>query len=179
MQRLLGILEFVDEIYKQNASSNDRFYELCTRYAKLTRMIVISTLCFYVFIFLAVMLPSAVEYLLTKQFTPILHVYFIGIKEYSTATYAMAIAYNFATAFLKAILQIPTDATSLMSIVNFPFMAAIIDGKLSDLDQQLDSTEKRYRNDRQTKLAVFKIALMHGKYIECVADIWKIRWKRE
>lgn len=88
LQLLIGVVREIQ--------SNDKFYELHKRFARLTLYVAKGTVISYAgySLLMVVVQPTIGSYFALGHLTPCMQVYFIGVREYSDFLMNVLIAYN-------------------------------------------------------------------------------------
>lgn len=158
LQPMLDILNHITTIYEKNAKQTDRDFDLCKRYARHSKMIVIAVLIVYNTVLFFYQIPKFVEYLMTGVLDPPIGVYF---PKAIGALFTNSI--NVAGAYSAGSVLIPIDLIIFLVFANITLNSTVIQREIKAWEVILKGAES---NERQIKRKVFDIIQMHTTHNE-------------
>lgn len=162
-QPLLEVLHYAGTIYKENSKPHQRNYELCSQYAKLTQNILRASVGAYVLITTTVSIPTAIFYYSTGEKASILHLYYIGIKEYSNALMGLLNVHNLGIVIMANLCVMPPDALTFMTFANMSLISRIVAGVIKDFEENLQSGTF---TTKEIKVQMVKMIQMNEHYVQ-------------
>lgn len=157
------VMEFIANIYSENSKSQAKHYEMCQKYAPLSQLILKVWGSVYFTIFQTAIAISILEYLITGDMKPFMHIYIPGIDNYSATGFTMLLVLNYILGVCCFFTLIPIDSTFFVIFANFPMISTILTDKLNELNASLENVRK---SPRDIHLEFISLIAMHRKYIE-------------
>lgn len=155
LEPLVDILKHFEEIYKKNANEYDRDYDLCKKYAKISRYIVIGIPGFLYSI--AVLYISAAYYdgFVTGKVTPPTHVYlpFMDLGQFGVILTNLLGSIAIIGAGIPFL---PFEILSYVVFANVSLSSTVIRRDLSDLKVVLDNLETTHQEVKRRLLEIIK-----------------------
>lgn len=163
LRALVKVTDCIRTIYKSNSNESDRDYELCHEYFKYNRWIMrmIPALYFGVIIFYQI--PSIIEYFESGVVRPLSGIYWPMIDEHKWQHLVILDAYNLISTLIAVIALIANDLFLFVVFVHVPMISRIVIRELNELQSVLNGD---YVSEREVKIRLIKIILMHRKYNE-------------
>lgn len=145
MQELLDVLFYINNIYHDNLLPNKKYSNLCKRFGRLTKFVVLITFILYIAVGSICSLPTMIEYFLNGNIVPCVYLYFVGVQEYSREGLIMLNVYNYAMLINVVPILVAVDTIIFMTFANFRLMTMLIESEINDF--QLDLEQNRLTND--------------------------------
>lgn len=163
MKALIRVLNYAKNIYERNSSPNERYYELCLQFARLTEMTLKGIIGAYIMIALLVTGPAMVEYLLTGHMVPSMHAYFVGVTEYSEYLESLLNLYNHSAVVVVLFTFVAPDILIYMTFANIPLISRVVEGEVDHFEEkiQLNSFVAS-----EAKGWIIEVIRLYGEYIE-------------
>jgi hypothetical protein len=146
MQELLDVLFYINNIYHENLLPNKEYFNLCKRFGRLTKFVVLITFILYIAVGSICSLPTMIEYFLNGKIVPCVYLYFVGVQEYSREWLIMLNVYNYAMLINVVPILVAVDTIIFMTFANFRLMTMVIENEINDF--QLDLEQNRLTNDK-------------------------------
>lgn len=163
MQALIQILKYAEKIYERNSDSNERYYELCLQFARLTEMTLKGIIVAYIVIALIVTGPTIVEYLETGLVIPSMHAYFVGVTEYSEYVLSLLNIYNHSAVIAVMFTFVAPDILIYVTFMNVPLISRVVEGEIIHFEKELQINS--FIN-AEVKFKLKEIIRLYREYIE-------------
>lgn len=163
LRPILDILHYIQRIYQQNSKSDDKHFDLCAKYSKLTDSILKLTIAAYGGAAIFCTIPLVIELLLTDNLRPILHVYFVGVKVYSDQLMLLLNIYNIVMFVLALYCVIAIDTLIFVTFVNIPLISFVIEAEIEEFDAKVDERSLAKMGLKQNMIRMIEL---YGGYVE-------------
>lgn len=161
----MPIIEFFKDIYRKNSSTNAKYYAVCKRYSRISKLTVqIGMLCYSAWV-TVITLSGALECLLTGVLKPFMKIYFPGVYEgeYSTGFFILLLMFNVSMSLISYVTTPTGDMLFFAIFANVPMVPHIIQGQLDELAEVL---EKKQPTLKEIKYRMYQYLVMHKRYNE-------------
>lgn len=138
LHQLVGVLAHVQQIYDENSAPSCKYFKYCTKFIRLSRVVLVGTCATYVLCSAIVVMPTLVEYWFTDRIIPCMYVYFVGVTEYSNNVIVLLSLYNYLMLAMMVCHLMAIDLFIYMTFANIPLFALIIEAEIKDLEMALE-----------------------------------------
>lgn len=160
---MLDILHYAEKIYQQQSKCDDKHFDLCEKYSKLTVLIIKLTIATYVGAAIFCTIPLVIEFFSTGVLPPIMHLYFVGIKAYSAALLLLLHIYNIVMIIVSLYSLIAVDVLIFATFANIPLISFVIEAEIKECDAKVDERSCSKDGVRQSIIRMIELC---REYVE-------------
>lgn len=161
LRSLVDLCDFMGDIYQQNSEPPSTYYNLCQRYANISKLILKIGIFAYTFMHILFLGMLVGEAIYRRALIPPLRIYLPGVDEGTYIGVAVLILFNYVISLTGCFVFCSYDSLICVIFANMPMVASVITGHLNEmrerlLDEDCDGDEARERLTR--------ICLKHYRY---------------
>lgn len=155
LEPLVGIMKHFETIYKKNSNKNNRDYDLCERYAKISRYIVIGIPGFLYAIGFLNVSASYFDGWMSGNMTPPTHVYY-PLMEFGKVGVLLTNLLGSIAILGFGIPYLPFEILCYIVFANVTLCSTMIRRDLDDLKVVLDNPEAIQQEIKRRLLEIIK-----------------------
>lgn len=140
LMTLLPMVEFFADFYRNNSSPADRYYAICTRFAKISWRIVVTATAAIECIWGSFLLMALLECLRRGEMVPVLLSFIPGVYELLPIGNIFVHLFNYAELLSLMILEPACDLLFFVLFGNIPMVPAILQQQMQELSTILLAT---------------------------------------
>lgn len=171
MRPMIDILEFMQAIYADNSEPHRKHYKICTKYANLSRCILIAEIATFVLMAMTTVSQGIYEYIRSMDMPPVMGAYFVGVDQAAsndpTIWYLVRI-YNLLMVLFTLMTVIPMDALIYLTFVQFLLFSTLIETNVNDFEERM---QRAISKSNAVKYELKFIIMLNAQYNEYVIDI--------
>lgn len=167
LRHLMPTLNFFSDIYEQNSQPTDKYYDICQRYARLSRMCVQIGHIVFVGSVVLIILAGGIEQWRSHGKTQIIFVYIPGIYADSTHMLIILTLINLVMIIHAIPSMQPTDLLFFFTFSNVPMVPVIIHQLMAESNALLNvRSPNRAKNVAIVKDRCLQFVRIHQQYNE-------------
>lgn len=162
LKYVIKIIDFLSNIFKNNSKRISRDYDLCCRYARLSKAIIIAVPITYITVGTLYQVPKFVVYFRTGVMEPSFGVYFPRVNYASNEVNDVVMhMFNMSIFLIVPSIIITFDSVIYLVFVNLTMIPTILKRDLQELKAVLEKPKQK-----QIKSKLAQIVQMHRDYNE-------------